>query len=150
MPIEYRTAPADLSAEYIKLRGLTRENPITSNALRSLGITAESWAKDIRVGRTRGFIALSGGQVVGYGFGDSDTGEILVLAVLPAHEGLGIGQRLLSLLVELLKTLGHNRLFLGCSPDPTVRSFGFYRRLGWRSTGTLDAHGDEVLEFTCT
>ncbi len=149
MSIEYKTAPAELAAEFIELRGQTRENPITPSALRSIGITAESWAQDIRTGQTRGFMALSGAQVVGYGFGDTSTGEVFVLAVLPAYEGRGVGQRLLSLLIEVLKGYGHARLFLGCSPDPAVRSYGFYRRLGWQSTGTIDAHGDEVLELEC-
>ena len=27
------------------------------------------------------------------------------------------------------------------------RAVGFYRHLGWSSTGTLDAHHDEVLEY---
>jgi GNAT superfamily N-acetyltransferase len=147
MPFEYKPAPADLSAEYIRLRGLTRENPITSDALRSFGITAESWARDIATGQNSGFIAQSGAQMVGYCFGNSKTGEVLVLAVLPAYEGQGVGQQLLSLLVSLLKDHGHKRLFLGCSPDPEVRSHGFYRHLGWQSTGSIDAHGDEVLEL---
>jgi ribosomal protein S18 acetylase RimI-like enzyme len=147
MPFEYKPAPADLSAEYIKLRGLTRENPITSDALCSVGITAESWAQDITTGQTSGFIANSGARMVGYCFGNSKTGEVLVLAVLPAFEGQGVGQQLLSLLVSLLQDHGHKRLFLGCSPDPEVRSHGFYRHLGWQSTGSIDAHGDEVLEL---
>jgi ribosomal protein S18 acetylase RimI-like enzyme len=147
MPFEYKPAPADLSAEYIKLRGLTRENPITSDELRSFGITAESWALDITTGHTSGFIAQSGAKTIGYCFGNSKTGEVLVLAVLPACEGQGVGQQLLFLLVSLLKKHGHKRLFLGCSPDPEVRSHGFYRHLGWQSTGTFDAHGDEVLEL---
>ncbi len=147
MPIEYTAAPAALSAEYIKLRGLTRENPITSDALGSVGITAESWAQDITAGQTLGFTAQSGGQLVGYCFGDSETGEVLVLAVLPAYEGQGVGQRLLSLVVSVLKEKGHRRLFLGCSPDPAVRSHGFYRHLGWQSTGFFDGHGDEVLQL---
>ncbi|MDP3085599.1 MAG: GNAT family N-acetyltransferase [Rubrivivax sp.] len=149
MPIEYKTAPPQLAPEYIELRGLTRENPITADALRSFGITAESWAQDIESGQTRGFMALSGTRMVGYCFGDFNTGEVLVLAVRPAYEGRGIGQRLLAMLVELLKGHGHTRLFLGCSPDPAVRSYGFYRHLGWQSTGSLDTHGDELLELLC-
>jgi ribosomal protein S18 acetylase RimI-like enzyme len=147
VPFEYTAAPADLSAQYIKLRGLTRENPFTPDELRSFGITAESWAQDITAGRTFGFIAQSGAQMVGYCFGDSKTGEVLVLAVLPAYEGQGVGQRLLSLLVSSLRAKGHKRLFLGCSPDPAVRSHGFYRYLGWQSTESFDARGDEVLEL---
>jgi GNAT superfamily N-acetyltransferase len=150
MPIEYRSAPAELSAQYIELRGQTRSNPITVDALRAFGITAESWAQDIRTGQTEGFVAVSGAQVIGYSFGSSHTGEVLVLAVRRDYEGQGVGQRLLSLLVELLKSRGHTRLFLGCSPDPTVRSHGFYRHLGWQSTGSLDANGDEVLELECS
>jgi hypothetical protein len=38
-------------------------------------------------------------------------------------------------------------LFLGCAADPAVRSYGFYRHLGWRSTSTFNEAGDEVLEF---
>ena len=149
MPIEYKSATPQLAAEYIELRGLTRENPITADALRNFGITAESWAQDIESGQTRGLIALDGAQMVGYSFGSFNTGEVLVLAVRPAFEGQGIGQRLLALLVELLQGHGHKRLFLGCSPDPAVRSHGFYRHLGWQSTGSLDSHEDEVLELTC-
>ena len=114
MPIEYRPAPPELAAEYIELRGLTRENPITEEALRSFGITAKSWAQDIRSEQTQGFIALSGEQMVGNCFGDFRSGEVLVLAVRPAYEGQGIGQRLLALVVELLKRHGYTRLFLGC------------------------------------
>ncbi|WP_175862689.1 GNAT family N-acetyltransferase [Burkholderia cepacia] len=40
---------------------------------------------------------------------------------------------------------GFTSLFLGCSTDPTSRSYGFYRHLGWTPTGTLDAAGDEIL-----
>jgi GNAT superfamily N-acetyltransferase len=149
MAIEYKIAPSKLAAEYIELRGLTRENPITKDALRSYGITAESWAQDIESEKTRGFIALSGAHMVGYCFADIDTGEVLVLAVLPAYEGQGIGRRLLGLVIELFKDQGYNRLLLGCSPDANVRSHGFYRHLGWHSTGSLDKHGDEILELRC-
>ena len=149
MSVEYKIAPSQMAAEYIELRGQTRENSITLDILRSYGITAESWANDIKSGQIRGYIALSGAQMVGYCFGDLKTGEILVLAVLPSHECQGIGQRLLDLIVEVLKDCGYIRLFLGCSPDPKVRSYGFYRHLGWQSTGALDTHGDEILEFAC-
>jgi hypothetical protein len=49
--------------------------------------------------------------------------------------------------VEDLWAIGFKRLFLGCSKNPAHRSYGFYRYLGWRSTGESDAHGDEELEL---
>jgi GNAT superfamily N-acetyltransferase len=147
MTIEFKSAPPDLAAEYIRLRGMTRENAISDERLRALGITADSWANDIRSGELQGVVALFGTQMVGYCFGNAGSGEVVVLAVRPAFEGQGIGQRLLALVVELLGSLGHKRLFLGCAADPAVRSHGFYRQLGWRSTGTVDERGDEVLEL---
>lgn len=145
--LEYRSAtPLDVS-ECVRIRGLTRENAISAQCLAALGITTESWANGIRSGELPGFICMAGTEMVGYCFGSSATGEVIVLALLPVHEGLGIGRHLLNLVVSHLHALGHQRLFLGCSSDPSVRSYGFYRRLGWKSTGTVDNHGDEVLEL---
>ena len=148
MTIEFTPATPDDSAEYVRLRGLTRENAISEDRLRSLGITAESWAHDIRSSELLGFVCRSNHQLIGYCFGNSSSGEVVVLAVRPAFEGQGVGQHLLSLVIAALRGHGHKRLFLGCSPDPTFRSYGFYRHLGWRSAGTVDALGDEVLELT--
>jgi GNAT superfamily N-acetyltransferase len=147
MTLHYLPAPADLAAEYIRLRGQTRENAVSADRLRAWGITAESWAQDIRSNILDGFVALADRQLVGYCFGNPRTGEIVVLALSPDFEGRGIGRQLLTRVVDRLLRAGHARLFLGCSADPAVRSHGFYRHLGWRSTGALDAHGDEVLEW---
>ena len=147
MNIEFKPAPPHFSAEYIRLRGLTRENAVSEERLRELGITAESWASDIQSEQLQGIVAFSKDEIIGYCFGNSNSGEVVVLAVRPAFEGQGVGKHLLLLVVELLYAHGHTKLFLGCSSDPAVRSYGFYRYLGWRSVGTVDAHGDEVLEF---
>lgn len=147
MNIEFKAAPPDLSAEYVRLRGLTRENAVSEKRLLELGITAETWANDIRSTELQGFVAQSNTELVGYCFGNTKSGEVVVLAVRPTYEGQGIGQRLLSLVVEQLSLKGHKRLFLGCSSESTVRSHGFYRHLGWHSTGSADERGDEILEL---
>ena len=84
---------------------------------------------------------------MGYCFGDRGTGEVVVLALLPPFERQGIGKELLRRVVQDLVTAGHASLFLGCSDDPASRSHGFYRHLGWRPTGAMDANGDEILAF---
>jgi len=143
----YRSAlPAD-AHECVRLRGMTRENAVSTERLASIGITAHSWAADIDSGKLPGWIAEHQGSMVGYCFGDSTTGEVVVLALLPAFESKGIGRTLLSLVTRHLRTLGHETLFLGCAADPAVRSHGFYRHLGWRSRGEIDHHGDEILEL---
>ena len=133
--------------ECVAVRGKTRENAFSEEQLRSIGITAQSWADDIRSGALPGHVCTAEGHIVGYCFGSRDTGEVRVLVVLPDFEDNGIGRELLERTTRSLADLGHRRLFLGCSPTPTSRSYGFYRHLGWCSTGTYDQYGDEILEI---
>lgn len=147
MNILYRTAAPEDTSACIDLRGRTRENAFSVDELKAVGITHESWRAGIADGSLPGYVALVDGELAGYCFGDRDTGEIAVLALLPAYEGQGIGKALLALMVDAFKGLGFQRLFLNCSPDPQVRSHGFYRHLGWKPTGEVDEAGDEVLAY---
>ena len=147
MHLEYRTALPKDAPECVRIRGLTRENAVSEQRLQTLGITAKSWATEVSSGDLPGFVCTAGSQLAGYCFGASKTGEVIVLALLPAYESQGIGRQLLNLVVPQLRARIHDRLYLGCSSNPSVRSYGFYRYLGWMSTGSVDHHGDEVLEL---
>ncbi len=147
MHLKYRSALPEDATECVAVRGKTRENAVSEERLRSMGITAKSWGEKIRCGALPGHVCIFEGNIVGYCFGALETGEIEVLVVLPDFENRGIGRELLGRTINGLAELGHGRLFLGCSPCPTSRSYGFYRHLGWRSTGTFDQHGDEILEI---
>lgn len=145
--LEYRPALPEDAAECVALRGKTRENAFSEEQLRSIGVTSKSWGENIDSGALPGHVCTFDGNIVGYCFGARETGEIVVLALLPDFENRGIGRELLNRMIEKLAELGHGRLFLGCSPDPKSRSYGFYRHLGWRSTDTFDQYGDEILEI---
>ena len=147
MHVKYRPAVPTDAAACVLLRGKTRENAVAEHQLRARGITAQSWADDIQTGALPGHVCMVDEVMVGYCFGASSSGEIVVLALLPEFENQGIGRALLNRVTRDLVGLGHSRLFLGCSPDPESRSYGFYRHLGWRSTKTFDHHGDEILEI---
>jgi L-amino acid N-acyltransferase YncA len=147
MPLTYRrAAPSDIAA-CIELRGKTRENAVSVERLRTLGVTHASWSAEVASGDLPGYVCEDEGRIVGYVFADKQSGEIVVLALLPEWEARGIGKKLLGMIVADFAQLGFQRLFLGCSSDPKVRSYGFYRHLGWKSTGTFDANNDEVLEL---
>jgi N-acetylglutamate synthase-like GNAT family acetyltransferase len=147
MTVEYRRAvPSDI-ATCIALRGKTRENAVSVERLAQLGVTLASWSAGVASGDLLGYVCLEHGQIVGYCFADKRRGEIVVLVVMPAWEGKGIGKNLLDLMVTDFAKLGFQTLFLACSLDPKVRSYGFYRHLGWKSTSTFDSNHDEVLEF---
>ena len=147
MNLVFRKAIPEDTPGCIDLRGRTRENAFSAEQLAALGITLDSWRAGIADGSLPGHVAAVDGELAGYCFGDRDTGEIVVLALLPAFEGMGIGKRLLDLVVEEFRARGFEKLFLGCSYDPGVRSYGFYRHLGWKPTGAVDGAGDEVLEY---
>lgn len=144
--LSFRLAvPGDIPA-CLELRGKTRENAISANRLARMGITVESWGNDLRTEALTGYVCTDEESIAGYCFGENATGEIVVLALLPEFENRGAGRNLLALVMTHLRSLGHGRLFLGCSTDPATRSFGFYRHLGWTSTGGFDRAGDEILE----
>lgn len=147
MNVKYRPALREDAEECVAMRGRTRENAASKEQLLARGITSKSWGENIDSGALPGHLCTFDGSIVGYCFGSSETGEIEVLAVLPDFENRGIGRELLHRVIKDLAALGHHRLFLGCSPDPKSRSYGFYRHLGWRSTGTFDQYGDEILEI---
>ena len=145
--LEFRPASPDDVSECMVVRGKTRQNPASEDFLRSIGITSESWRENTRSGALPGHVCIVDKKIVGFCFGVREIGEIQVVAVLPDFESLGIGRELLERTSRKLAQLGHARLFLGCSPNPASRSYGFYRHLGWRSTGSFDKYGDEILEI---
>lgn len=145
--IVLRAAVADDARECLRIRGLTRENAFSEQDLAELGITTESWGAGIEDDSCPGYIALVDGQMAGYCFGDSESGEIMVLALLPDYESLGLGRHLLDQMVQDLRNRGFSRLFLACNSDPQVRSYGFYRHLGWTESGQRDEFGDDILEY---
>ena len=148
MNFEYRRAIPDDAAHCVVLRGKTRQNACSVQDLAAIGITPETWRESIENGSCPGYVCLSNSEIVGMCFGDKDTGEILVVAILPNFENFGIGKLLLEMTLEELKNLGYTRSFLGCNASPSSRSYGFYRHLGWRSTGKTDSNGDEILEIS--
>jgi ribosomal protein S18 acetylase RimI-like enzyme len=147
MTLLYRAAAPEDIAACVDLRGKTRENAVSIERLQALGVTLESWRDDVASGTLLGYVCVDDNKLAGYCFGEKATGEVVVLALLPEWEGKGIGKHLLQLVVRDFVQLGFKRVFLGCSRNPKVRSYGFYRYLGWKSTGTFDKAGDEILEL---
>jgi GNAT superfamily N-acetyltransferase len=145
MEFEFREAlPSDIEGLF-SVRARTRENAISKEDLASLGITPESVAKNMACGRVKGWVCLHESNLVGFCNGAAETGEVLVLAVLPEFEGRGIGTYLLARVVEWLRSVGANTIWLAASSDARVRAHSFYRWLGWRPNGKKDQNGDEIL-----
>lgn len=112
------------------VRVATRENAYTREELHALGITEDS-VKERLVTSHAGWLCEVDGRVVGFSMADKRTGEMWVIAVLPAFEGKGVGARLLHLAERWLWTQGWREAWLTTSVDPAPRAYGFYRRQGW-------------------
>lgn len=139
-PTETRDIPSLYS-----VRASTRQNAISAEQLIAWGITPESIAQGFAAGEFVGRVCEVRETVVGFCTGNASTGEIIVLAVLPEHEGKGVGLALLDGVVQELSRRDLPALWLACSPDPTSRSHGFYRANGWKPDGRTVENGDEVL-----
>lgn len=145
MTLNYRKIQsADIERMFV-IRASTRENPISKERLAQMGVTPESMLQGLEREHLCGWVCLVDNAVVGFCCADLNTGEVLVLALLPEFEGQGIGRQLLNHVVAELKEQGTQRIWLAADSDPAIRAYGFYRKLGWVPTGERLANGDEVL-----
>lgn len=131
--------------ETFAVRAATRQNPVSRDQLAAWGFTPQSVWDRFSGGEYLGWVCEHAGRIVGFCTGNAATGEIMVLAVLPDFEGLKIGKRLLSLVVDALREKGRSNLWLSASTDPGIRAHGFYRANGWIPTGRLVEDGCEEL-----
>ena len=130
--------PADLPAT-LHIRMSTIEHPFTLEQLRESGITAESLTQMIATTH-KGWLCEIEGEIVGFAIGDRSQSELWVIAVLPSHEGKGIGRRLMTLVQDWLFDEGCERLWL-VTGLPMSRAYFLYRNLGWIDCGS---NGDGI------
>jgi ribosomal protein S18 acetylase RimI-like enzyme len=109
-----------------------------------------AFAADVLSGRVKFRECLHDGRVVGHCIGNSATGEILGLSVDHSYRRHGIARTLLSLVVDLIRADGVQRIWLAAPSDPTLPAYRFYRALGWQSTGAHLTDSDEILELHIT
>jgi GNAT superfamily N-acetyltransferase len=120
---------SDIPALFV-VRPQTRENALSVEELESIGITDESMKAAIK-GSHRGWLYEDNDEVCGFAMGDSENGEVTVMAMLPDYEGKGIGGKLLTKIENWLESEGCKRTWLTTDTNPNLRAYGFYLRHGW-------------------
>jgi ATP-dependent Clp protease adapter protein ClpS/GNAT superfamily N-acetyltransferase len=105
------------------------------------------FATEVLSGRVKFRECVHDGQLAGHCVGNSATGEILSLSVAHSYRRQGIARKLLSLVVDLMRADGAQRIWLAAPRDSTLPAYRFYRALGWQPTGEQLTHGDEILEL---
>jgi GNAT superfamily N-acetyltransferase len=147
MQLTVREMQADDIEETFSVRARTRQNAASKEWLATQGITPAFFAASMASGKVKGWVCFHESVLVGFCIGDGTSGEVLVLAVLSGYEGNGIGKRLLSCVVDWLRSAGFEQPWLAASPDPHIRAHGFYRALGWKPTGRALENRDEILQL---
>jgi ribosomal protein S18 acetylase RimI-like enzyme len=144
-----RKTQADDLPHLFALRARTRENPVSLAQLEALGVTPNSSAIALEQGWHIGWLCELDGCYAGFCAVDVRSGEMLVLAVAPEYEGLGIGRKLLAQAVNTLQAHATARIWLSAVPDPSLRAYGFYRQQGWHSVQVLSAD-EEIMEYAAS
>ena len=124
-----KITPADVP-ELFAVRSATRESSFSREQLAGLGINEESVSAMIDITH-RGWLCEADDRVVGFAMGNRGSGEMWVIAVLPDHEGGGIGAELLTRVEDWLWSEGWTEIWLETDVDPSLRAYGFYKRQGW-------------------
>lgn len=88
------------------------------------------------------FVWEEDGKIVGFSQADPRDGNITALFMDEAYEGRGIAQALFEHACDALREAGCSRMWL--TTDPGTRAERFYRKAGWRATGSRN--GELVFE----
>jgi GNAT superfamily N-acetyltransferase len=126
-----------------RVRTSVRENLMTVEQLRQLGITNESVAASF-LADSKGWVAEHSGEIVAFAIADRTAQSIFALFVLPDWEDCGVGSRLLDLALSWLHENGASAVWL--TTGPGTKAAGFYERRGWEATGRGE-RGDTRYEI---
>lgn len=111
------------------IRMAVRENVLSNPAL----VTQKDY-EDFLTTAGRGWLCEVEGQVAGFAIVDMERHNVWALFVHPDYEGRGTGKRLQDAMLQWYFTQTGHTLWL--STGPGTRAEAFYRRTGWRETGT--------------
>ena len=111
---------------------------------RNYNVTPQSIANSIKEGSVIGYLCETENHTAGFALGDIKSGEVLVVAVHPDFERLGIGRKVLVAVCEHLFSNGHELIYLFATPYNKLRAHGFYRYLGWSEAKKIDEETEKM------
>lgn len=144
-PIDVRPADARDIPGIFHVRTSVKENLLTLQQMRLMGITPESVAASLAKD-SKAWVAEERGHIVAFSIADRSTASIFALFVLPEFEGRGLGTRLLDLAISWLIENSAKKIWLNTAARS--RAAAFYRRRGW-VCAKIEKNGELRLEFNC-
>ena len=133
----YREAKVEDIRQIQRVRNSVKENMLSDPAL-----VSDADCEDFMCRRGKGWVCEDVGVVVGFAIADLLEDNIWALFVDPDFEKRGIGKRLQVLMLDWYFDQDKEMVWLGTAPG--TRAEQFYRKSGWRETGT---NGSKELKF---
>ena len=136
-----RPATTSDISDIFAIRTSVRENRLSLEQLRHMGITEESISSIIS-GQDCAWIAEVNDMAVGFAMADVEEGCVFALFVRQEWGNQGVGKQLMEK-VESFLLARHEAIWL--ETDGSSRAAGFYAHLGWKPAAELE-NGDVRFE----
>lgn len=120
-------------------------NSVVENILSDPSKVTDEMVADYLISRGKGWVCESENNIIGFSIVDLEDDNVWALFVRPEFEGMGIGKKLHNLMLDWY--FGQEKLKIWLSTEPGTRAADFYRRQGWKETGT---YGSEEIRFEMT
>tara|TARA_Y100000815_G_scaffold262274_1_gene275446 strand:+ start:1250 stop:1696 length:447 start_codon:yes stop_codon:yes gene_type:complete len=120
-------------------------NSVKENMLSNPELVRDQDCYDFIINRGKGWVCEVENRIVGFAIVDLQDKNIWALFLMPEFEKKGIGRQLHKIMLNWYFTQTKSNLWLGTSPN--TRAEAFYRKAGYRETGT---HGKGEIKFEMT
>ena len=120
-------------------------NSVKENMLSDPALVTDKDCEEYMTVRGKGWICEADNMIVGFAIIDVKEKNIWALFVHPEYEQKGIGKQLHNTMLDWYFNQYDSPLWLGTAPR--TRAEVFYRRSGWKETGT---HGKGEIKFEMT
>ncbi len=120
-------------------------NEVKENVLSDPSLVNDKDVEDFITRRGKGWVCEIDNRIVGFAIADLKDNNIWALFIQPGYEGKGIGKKLHDDMLDWYFNQNKETVWLGTTPR--TRAESFYRKAGWRETGT---HSKEELKFEMT
>jgi GNAT superfamily N-acetyltransferase len=120
-------------------------NSVRENMLSDPNLVTDEDCRQFITERGKGWVCEMDQHIVGFSIADLQDQNIWALFVHPDFEKQGVGKKLHQLMLNWYFEQNQNKVWLGTAPG--TRAENFYRKAGWRETGT---HGKGEIKFEMT
>ncbi len=117
-------------------------NSVTENMLSDPNLVTDEDCEEFLTVRGKGWVSVSGNEIVGFSIVDLRDHNIWALFVKPGFDRRGIGRQLQHVMLHWYFNQTQENVWLGTSPN--TRAETFYRKSGWSFIGI---HGKNEVKF---